>query len=161
MKTFGIRREQFLKFLAALPFASLFGWDSNRLASTVLASSRSAEDSLKKLILPLGPWPASNRLEAEEFAERFLKSQHAGAYLTGSVERLLSLADRFPVDPLPLEEIDLGTLPSEERELLLDLVNRLYGLIEVRFAANHEPPWGECLGDLTRHTLPPKEPSKR
>jgi hypothetical protein len=57
---------------------------------------------------------------------------------------------------LAVQDVALKELPPEERKLLMDLVSRLYTLVEVRFDVSHEPPWGECQTDRLRYTRPPK-----
>ena len=114
------------------------------------------EDSLKKLILVLGPWSAKEKEKAEDFAERFLNAKHAvEPYLPGSGELLQRLASRFPAKSALVAKINLKELPAKERELLLALTRQLYGFTEVRFAAAGAPPWGECQGDPLFHTHSP------
>lgn len=156
MKSGGISRGQFLRFLASLPLFSVIGLDSKLFKYAVSAGPRTPEESLKKLIFLFGPWSEKDRKEAEDFAGRFLSAKHAVApYLPESNESVQSLAKRFPEDSMAQDEVNLGNLSPKERELLIGLVNQLYSLIEVRFIVSKEPPWGECLGDPTRHTLAP------
>ena len=156
MKNWEISRGQFLRFLASLPLFSAIGLDSKFFKYAVSAEPRTPEESLKKLIFLFGPWSEKDRKEAEDFADRFLAAKHAVApYLPGSNEWVQSLANRFPADTVAVNEINLRDLPAKERELLIGLINQLYSFIEVRFIVSKEPPWGECLGDLTRHTLAP------
>lgn len=143
-----INRRQFLELLVSLPAAYMIPVQE---VKADIESHLSPEDSLKKLIFVVGPWPADDRKEAEDFARRFLKSEHAtGGYLQ-SGELLQSLARRFPETTMAIKEIDLHKLPAEERDLLMNLVKQIYNLIEVKFYVSHEPPWGECEGERTRY----------
>lgn len=156
MKNWKISRGQFLRILASLPIFSAIGLDSKLFKYTVSAEPQTPEESLKKLIFLFGPWSEKDRKEAEDFAGRFLSAKHAVApYLPGSNELVQSLAKRFPANSIALNEVNLENLSPKERKLLMELVNQLYNLIEVRFTVSNEPSWGECLGDLTRHTLAP------
>jgi hypothetical protein len=148
-------RRQFLALLISAPAALALDYD--RALALVAAPALSPEDSLKKLILQVGPWSPDDRSEADHFARRFLKSSHAvGPYLPGSSKLVQQLASRLPADAAPLKEIDLGDLPKAERDLLLSLVKQLYSLVEVRNVASNEPPIGECQGHVeTWHTRPP------
>ena len=65
------------------------------------------------------------------------------------------LAARFPAEAFSVHDIDLEDLPPGERELLVNLTQYLYSLVEVRFHVAGEPPWGECPEDRLRHTLAP------
>ena len=156
MKEHDPKRRQFLRVLISLPTGFVIGWDLERHKSTVHAGPLNPEESLKKLILLLGPWPFTDREKAEDFARRFLKAKHAvGSYLPGSSKLVQSLAGRFPADTVAIREINLQNLPTKERELLMNLVKQLYSFIEVRFYVSDEPPWGECQDDTTRHTRAP------
>ena len=74
-------------------------------------------------------------------------------------------AESLPISSLPvwvapfaqgvIDWIDLEGVPTEERELVLQLTRDLYSLVEVRFYVSSVPPWGECLGDRTWHTRAP------
>jgi hypothetical protein len=146
-------RREFLTLLAALSGAILIGCDSGGQKTRVQATGLSPEDSMKKLILALGPWSANE--EAEGFANRFLNVEHAvGPYLPGSSAVVQSLAARFP-ETMKIHEIDLTSLPAEERKLLLDLATQLYSYTEVRFLVCGEPQAGECQADNTWHTRVP------
>jgi hypothetical protein len=148
MKDYDPKRRQFLRVLISLPTGFVIGWDLERYKSIVHAHALNPEESLKKLILLLGPWPVTEKEKAEDFARRFLKAKHAvGPYLPGSSQLVQSLASRFPDGTLAIKEINLRSLPAKEQELLMKLVKQLYSFIEVRFYVSNEPPWGECHGD--------------
>jgi hypothetical protein len=142
-------RRQFLRLAisrpASLPMVFVIGCDSVRQKAAVVAPALSPEESLRKLILLLGPWPSAEKERAENFAMRFLKAEHAVTpYLPGSSGLIQSLASRFRADTVAVKEIELRKLPANERELLMNLVRQLYSFIEVRFIVSNEPPWGEC-----------------
>lgn len=156
MKKFCPSRRRFLGFLAYLPLVFTFGCETKGKKVALTTISPAPEESLTKLVISLGPWPSREREKAEDFAKRFLKAEDAGpAYLSSSGTLVKSLAARFPDDSFSLKEVDLTGLPSEERELLLNLVSKLYNYIEVRFFVLNEPAWGECQPDRMRYTLPP------
>lgn len=150
---FSADRRRFLRLMASLPVALAIGCEQEPTGTALKEAILSPEESLKKLVIMIGPWPASDRGHAEDFADRFLKYA-SGPYLPGLGMPLQSLAGRFE-ETLPMDGISLGDLPPEEQELLMHLVRRLYSLIEVRFAASGEPPWGECQEDRLRYTRPP------
>jgi hypothetical protein len=146
-------RREFLAIITAVPGVVLFGCDSGGQKTRVQTTALSPEDSMKKLILALGPWSANE--EAEGFANRFVNVGHAvGPYLPGSSAVVQNLAARFP-EPMKIHEIDLTSLPAEERKLLLDLTRQLYSYTEVRFLVCGEPQAGECQADNTWHTRIP------
>ena len=156
MKEYVLKRRQFLRLLISLPMGFVIGWDLERYESLVYAHTLTPEESLKKLILLLAPWPVTDNKKAEDFARRFLKSKHAfGPYLPVASKLVQSLASRFPDGTLAIKEIDLRSLPAKEKELLMKLVKQLYSFIEVRFYVCNEPPWGECQDDTTRYTRAP------
>jgi hypothetical protein len=146
-------RRHFLKLMVSLPVALTVGCEEDFLGTSVKKAILSPEESLRKLVLLTGPWPASHREQAEDFVRRFLRYA-SGAYLPGSGGLLQSLASRLP-DAMSTKSINLGVLPEEERKLLVQLVSRLYSFIEVRFTTAGEPPWGECQADRLRHTKAP------
>lgn len=150
-------RREFLKLLASLPTAILIGCETGRQKASVEAPTLSPEESLRRLIHVLGPWSGSEKAQAEEFAGRFLKAEHTlKHYLPESNEVVQSLATRFPEGTTAAKEIRLEGLPTEERELLFELVKQLYSLTEMRSIVSKEPPLGQCLGDNTWHTRPRK-----
>jgi hypothetical protein len=157
MIDFTTGRRRVLKALISIPLAFLSGCKSMGFKSAAQEISLRPEESLKKLVMLLGPWSSADRKEAEDFGKRFLKAKHAiDPYLPGSNGLVQSLANRFP-PAMAMKAIDLGNLPPDEQKLLLQLVKQLYSLIEVRFFAAHEPPWGECQGDRLRYTRAPRE----
>lgn len=153
-KKSALNRRQFLnlgsKFLISLPVACAIGCVSKK--TPIL----NPKDSLKKLILLLGPWPNSEKQKAEDFVRRFLKAKHAvEPYLPESGQLVQSLASRFSAETMAIGEINLQNLPVEERELLIKLTQQLYTFVEVRFDAINEPPWGHCQGNVKWHTRTP------
>ncbi len=156
MKDYDPKRRYFLRVLISLPMGSVIGWNLDRYESLVYARTLTPEESLKKLVLLLAPWPATDNKKAEDFAKRFLKSKHAvGPYLPVSSKVVQSLASRFPDGTLAINEIDLRSLPAKEKELLMNLVGHLYSLVEVRFDISNWPPPGECQDDTTWYTRAP------
>ncbi|MEE9122222.1 MAG: hypothetical protein V3U56_13205 [Syntrophobacteria bacterium] len=154
MRDYKLNRRKFLGFLVSLPISlptlSTFGYVSRRLLSP--------EESLRKMILLLGPWSATEREKAEDFARRFMKARHAfGPYLPESRKLVQGLASRFPAGTATIKKIDLRKLPPEEQELLMNLTKQLYSFIELRFLVSNEPPWGACqTDDRLRYTRAPK-----
>ncbi len=148
-------RRKFLKVLISLPLALTFGYRPRLVESAVQKTSLNPEESLKKLIVLFGPWSRAKKKEAEDFAARFLKAKHAVIpYLPGSSGFIQRLASLFP-EIRSVDEINLGSLHPDERRVLMQLVKQLYSMIEVRFVAANEPPWGECQVDRLRHTRAP------
>jgi len=154
MKYLQSDRRDFLRFLLSLPAVLSVGNEPG----TVLADDRievlDPEDSLKELIFSLGPWSKAEREKAEDFAGRFLKYA-ASSYLTKPAGTINRLAGRFSSEDMVVKTINLKELPPEEKQLLTDLLEKLYTLVEVRFHVLHEPPQGECLDDRLRYTRSP------
>lgn len=152
-----LERRELLRLLLTLPLGAAVACRIESPESAGRSALVSPEESLSKLIQAVGPWSAEQSMEAERFTKRFLAAQHlASPYLAGSSELIQSLASRFPADAIGLGEVDLGTLPFEERELLLAVVKQLYSLVEIRFLVAGEPQWGVCPEDRLRHTRPPE-----
>jgi hypothetical protein len=149
-------RRAILRFLLTLPLALFFGCKPRVQTPIVEAPAPSPEEALRRLILLVGPWDEGQRKPAEDFARRFLTAENAvSPYLPASAATVQSLAGRFPAGTMAVGEIDLATLPEEERGLLLQLTRQLYTYVEVRFYVNGEPPWGECQRDPLRYTRAP------
>lgn len=156
MSEYDPQRRRLLQLLATAPFALALGCDLDRDKQTPGTLKLSPEASLRKLIGYLGPWPVEEKGNAEDFASRFVNSELAmGTYPPDSGELIQRLASRFPDGALAAETVDLSRLPAGERKLLIALVQQIYSLLEVRFLVSGEPPFGQCLGDRTRHTKPP------
>ncbi len=145
-------RRRFLelssKALITLPLVSAIGCDLDN--SPILSS----EESLKKLIFLIGPWSKSEKQIAENFVKRFIKFNHTESYLPGSSKLVQSLANRYSLETMAINEINMKNLPSEERELLIILTQQLYSFVEVRYYVAKEPPWGQCQGNQW-HTRAP------
>jgi len=153
-KDSNFNRRQFLnlgsKLLISLPMVYTIGCDSKHV------SPLNPKDSLKKLILILGPWTAAEKQKAYDFVKRFLKAKHAiEPYLSGSGKLVQRLAYRFPAETMAINQINLQNLPIKEKELLVNLTKQLYSYVEVRFDVANEPPWGHCQGDPLWHTKTP------
>jgi hypothetical protein len=149
-------RRKFLKIMILLPMAFVIEVNPLLYNAVAYAATLSPRESLRKLVLLIGPWSAGEKKVAEDFGRRFIASEHAvGQYLPESSKLVQSLASRFSAETLGAEEIDLRKLPTEEQELLMKLVKQLYSFVEVRFQVNKEPEWGECQTDTARHTRPP------
>jgi hypothetical protein len=154
MSRHDLKRREFLEILMSLPLGAAIacGAESGRPISDVPLST---QDAMTKLVRVLGPWSESETSRAEAFAPRFVAASHIVGPYFQSPAALESLARRFPDDAMALAEIDLEALPTQERELLVQLARDLYSLVEVRFFVSSIPPWGECLGDRTWHTRAP------
>jgi hypothetical protein len=141
--SYELKRREFIQVLMSLPLGYAVACAPERRSP--------AQQSLRKLVLVTGPWPDERRSQAEEFAERFLAADHVvGLYLPKSGAVIESLAARFPDGAMAVGETDLESLPTDERTVLIELVQQLYSLLEVRFYVSNEPPWGECQGDRSR-----------
>lgn len=154
MKNFDPKRRRLLGLLVSLPTGLAVGLGQSQ--SSLETPLLNPEESLRKLILFLGPWPAADREEAEDFARRFLQARDAiRPYLPGLSDLVQSLAGRFPDETLAGEEINLRGSSEQERELLKQLVKQLYSFIEVRFLVSNESPWGACQSDRLKYTKAP------
>jgi hypothetical protein len=150
-----LKRREFLEILMALPLGAAVACSSEtgRPLSDVPIS---AQEAMQKLVRILGPWSDAETSQAEDFAQRFVAASHiVGSYFQESRPALESLAARFPDGTMTVDEVNLGELPGDERELVVQLTRDLYSLVEVRFLVSGIPPWGECLGDPTWHTRAP------
>ncbi len=146
--SYELKRREFIQVLMSLPLGYALGCAVERMTP--------GQQALHKLVLALGPWPATDRARAEEFAARFLAAdQVVGLYLPEASSVVLRLARRFPDGAMAVDEVDMEGLPTGERELVVQLTQQIYSLVEVRFYVSSEPPWGECLGERTRYTQPP------
>ena len=155
MSRHDLKRREFLEILMALPLGAAMacGTESGRPLSDVPLAS---QEAMKKLVRVLGPWSEAETARAESFAQRFVAASHiVGSYFGESRAALESVAARFPDGAMAVAEIELGNLPADERELVLQLTRDLYSLVEVRFFVSSVPPWGECIGDRTWHTRAP------
>ncbi|MHC4165933.1 MAG: hypothetical protein ACYSWQ_03140 [Planctomycetota bacterium] len=153
-------RREFLRLAVSrpvsVPILFMIGCDSPRQKAAVRAPESSPEESLKKLILTVGPWTAQEKEEADDFARRFLAAEHAVApYLPESSKVVRSLAGRFPDGIMAAEEIDLRELPGKERRLLVNLTTHLYSFVEIRFMICKQPPQGECQSGGLPYTSAP------
>jgi len=144
-----IKRRQFViqssRLLAFIPLAELSACISDN------ESKLSPEDSLKKLIYIVGPWPIEDQSIAEDFAKRFIKSNHADQYLQESVDLIKSLMKQISKESIAVNEIKLDNIPEEQQRLLITLTKHIYSFVEVRFYVSNEPPWGLCQGNPKWH----------
>lgn len=154
MHDFDPGRRQVIRFLISLPIGLSIGCSSDEKQTQLQVARLSPEASLKKLLLLIGPWSPSERREADDFARRFLASEHTVSPHIASAETVQDLAARFPDEAMGMRELDLGYLSEEEREILLVLVKQLYSSVEVRFMLSGQPPEGQCQGDATIHIRP-------
>ena len=148
MRGYELKRREFIQVLLSLPLS---------YAVACPEEERTVEqESLSRLVLALGPWSADDRELAEEFVGRFLATEHmVGLYLPDSSAVIQGLARRFPEGVMSVGDVDLATLPEEEREFVVGFIQQLYSLVEVRFFISNEPRWGVCLGERTRYTQAP------
>jgi hypothetical protein len=153
MRKHTLHRRDLLKSLIVIPAGVASGCDSARREAPLL----SAEESLKKLLLAIGPWGAEDKEAADNFSSRFLRSEHVKSlFLAENSETVCQLASHFPQGTMALKEVNLGNFPTDQREVLLSLIKQVYDLLEVRFYVSGEPPYGECQTDTIRHTRPPR-----
>lgn len=148
-----LKRREFLEILMSLPLGAAIacGSETGRPLSDIPLST---QEAMKKLVWVLGPWSDTEMAQAESFARRFVAASYiVGPYFQDS--RIESLTTRFPDGAMAVGEINLGDLPAQERELVVQLTRDLYSLVEIRFFVSSIPPWGECLGDRTWHTRAP------
>jgi hypothetical protein len=158
MKRHEIERRELLRLLASLPIGLAIGCGTGESIAPARGAPLSPRDSLRKLVLLLGPWSDTDRGAADDFVRRFLAAEPvADPYLTGSAALLQSLASRFPDGTMALQEVDLGSLPPEDRDLLIALAKQLYSFVEVRFLLSGDRPYGQCQGDPLRHTRAPAQ----
>ncbi len=149
-----LNRRQFInlgsKIVLTLPLVSTIGCGLGK------SYSLNPKDSLKKLILLLGPWSTAEKLKADDFVKRFFKVKHnVEPYIPAASKIIKSLAGRFSSETKAIDKINLKSLPHEEQELLMTLTKQLYSFTEVRFQAANTPPWGHCQGDPMWHTRAP------
>ena len=153
-----IGRRQFLWLgisrPVSLPILFIIGCDSVQ-QKVVYSPVLNPEESLRKLLLLLGPWTPSQIEKGDDFIRRFLASEHAKTYLHESSGLIQNIADRFPADKMAANEINLRKLPVDERHLLIQLTKQLYSFVEIRFHISNESPWGECQSDRMRYTIAP------
>ena len=147
--SYELRRREFIQVLMSLPVGYV-------AAACAVERRTPGQMALGKLVLALGPWPPEEGARADEFVGRFLAADHiVGLYLPGSSSTILSLARRFPDGAMAVGAVDLEVLTPEERDLVVELTQQVYSLVEVRFYVASEPRWGECLGERTSYTRPP------
>jgi len=150
-----ISRRRFViqssKLLAFIPIVSFVGCISDQ------DSKLSPEDSLKRLIYIIGPWTIEENLISENFAKRFLKTDHAKQHLPTSVKLIQSLSKQIIEETQAVKEVKLDNLTKEEQEVLINLSKQIYSFVEVRFYVSSEPSWGECQGNSLWHTRIPKQ----
>lgn len=148
MSGYELKRREFIQVLMSLPLGYAVACTGEQETPD--------QESLRRLVNALGPWSAEDRVRAEEFAARFVAADHTvGLYLPESSTVIRSLASRFPEEAMSVGELDVEALSVEERELVFQLTQQIYSVVEVRFFVSDEPPWGECLGERTRYTQPP------
>jgi hypothetical protein len=149
MKKLNYSRRDFLKFLSLLPVGFMFGCkgDSDREEITERLETK---ESFKKLILALGPWSSNQKVEAENFAERFVAaSGNTDPYPVGLINKI---ATRIPDNSIRLKKIDLGNFPKDERKLLIQFVQQLHNFLEIRNIITGEPVFGMCQTDNVFYT---------
>ncbi len=148
MSRYELKRREFIQALMSLPLGYAVG--------CAVEQRTAGQESLGKLVSALGPWSADDRGRAEEFTARFLAAEHiVGLYLPESSAVIRSLVRRLPNRALAMGELDMADFTAEERELVVQLVQQLYSLVEVRFLISNEPRWGQCLGERTRYIQAP------
>lgn len=146
------RRRFVIQSSRIIAFIPLAGIISCKLDTSAVLT---AEECFKRLICMLGPWDIEQQALAEDFAERYLKSNHAQKYLPKAVKLVESLSNHILEEAMDVDEIDLDNIPEEEQETLLNLTKELYSFVEIRFYVAKEQPWGQCQGDSKWHTKIP------
>ena len=138
-------RRRSLKVLASVPAGFLVGFNSTLKATAILASDLTPSQTLKKLIIMLGPWSTQQKRDAEDFANRFLRAKHmVKPFLPESAVLLQNIANHFSNDNRVLKEINLEEFSTKEQKLLSQLVSQLYNLKEIRYLTSNEQPYGIC-----------------
>ena len=149
-----MERREFLAYgMSSLVFIPLTGIAA---CSSGKAPVRSPEESLKKLILILGPWKKADKAFAEDYMQGFMQTESVlGKYLPASGKIIQDLARHFDDENPETAEIRLDRLSSDERAVLLDLTKEIYNFVDVQLYAAHMPAWGQCIGDPLWHTKAP------
>lgn len=146
-----INRRQFViqtsRVLAFLPLVGIVGCGTG--------TEPDPDDSLRRLMYILGPWPVEDKVTAENFVDRFLNTDFAQSYLQESVSLVQSLARQVSKENSAVMEVDLSQLAETHQALLLSLTQQLYSFVEVRFYTINEPPWGQCQGNPKWHMRAP------
>lgn len=156
MKKQNNNRRDFLKILTVLPVGFFIGCSPGQQESETKSNLLSSEESLKKLIVLIGPWTISEKEEAEGFALRFIKaSNNTSPYLPESSGLIQSILSKVNFESGEFKEINLRKFSDEERELLLQLVQQLHSYLELRNYISKEPKFGECQTDNLFYTKAP------
>lgn len=157
-----MNRRKSIKLLVSLSVGIAVGCDFKQENNTNQTSLLNPEDSIKKLVYLFGPWSVKQKNDAENFANRFIKSGlDVQPYLPKSDKLVQKLASRFPNKTMALNEVNLEELSIEEQELLLMLVKQLYNHIEIRYLASNQPQYGNCQSNPKGYTKNPKQASER
>ncbi len=138
----GLPRRNFLVTVSLAPLAIALGCGRG-------AGPAEAGEALRRFIYAIGPWTVDQRAVAEEFVDRFLAANGVAGDLLehGVVAENLASEQPFRDGPWALDELDLSPLSKAERELLLDLVTQIYGLLEVHHVhVAGIPNLGVCAG---------------
>jgi hypothetical protein len=146
-------RRTFLAMAAASPFA-LSSCASRSLRDG--SSEAELERDLRRLIYAVGPWTENDANVAEDFFERFWSYMPASDAYVQDMALVGRLSRRFPEGSHASPGIRLTDLPSDEKDLLVQLTDGLYSLFEIRAYLGDEPQYGVCLPDRMGYTRAPE-----
>lgn len=144
-------RRTFLGLAAASPIALSCAGPTSAYGT----SETALEASLRRLVFAVGPWTQDDFATAEDFFARFWNAVPASELYRRDARLLRRLSERFPPGVHAVSEIDLAGLPPEERELLVQLADGLYNLLEIRAYVGGEPTFGVCATDRSRYVQAP------
>ena len=121
-------RREFLRLAGLMPLALALGCSED-------ASTAEVENAIRKFIFAVGPWGEDQRSDAESFATRFMAAGAVSEVFLEQVGTAKTLAGRAPFStgPMKLDELDLSGCSAAEKKLLTDLVQQIYGLLEVQY----------------------------
>lgn len=143
-------RRTFLRLAVASPFGLALPSCAN-----LGTSEASLEASLRRLVFAVGPWPQDDLATAEEFFARFWNAVPNSEPYRKDAKVLRTLSARFSPGTHAASEIDLADLSLEEREVLEQLADGLYNLLEIRAYVGGEPAFGICAADRSRYVRAP------
>lgn len=110
---------------------------------------QSFKEATLVLCLLVGPWTLDDRSIGEELLGRFLTPERLERF-SKHAKAIAALPSQLPLaQPGGIDKIPLGELSSSERAALLDVVNDLYRMEEVRYYIADEPDSGTCMVDLS------------
>jgi hypothetical protein len=141
-------RRRALGLIAGGASALLWGCRGNDRRSML-------QEAWSAIVIALGPWTPQDRERALEFVEMYRKTRRP---VPGGVV-LSKLAIKLSAASASAEGLRLASLrlSGGERELVARTMADIYKSPQVSGYVRGEPPFGQCLGDRTRHTRSPSE----